>query len=167
MPLVQEVGKCQVCGKEDMVLVRTYFRYNLNCECHSPQHFIVVAHCMDCVPKEPEYTTVSVRTDKLSKLQPESQNKIGLMVDYIGEHILLGDKVAFISYGAHIGCCACLKRGTVINIHSGYVDVISDDDNDMVDMSQIDRYRELESARKVFHVKPDVIIKIDKLGFSK
>ncbi len=59
-----EFGKCGVCGKEKQ-LTRTYFYYNIQCECHSPQHFEMVAHCRDCVPKEPKETRVVYATEKL------------------------------------------------------------------------------------------------------
>lgn len=47
-----EFGKCEICGKE-APLERTYFHYNIQCECHSPLHFEIVRHCEDCVPKIP------------------------------------------------------------------------------------------------------------------
>ena len=47
-----EFGKCDICGKEDN-LERTYFEYDINCECHSPKHFELVSHCKDCVPSMP------------------------------------------------------------------------------------------------------------------
>lgn len=53
----QEYGTCEVCG-EDAVLVRTYFYFDIKCECHSPIHFEVVSHCMFCKPKEPTKTVV-------------------------------------------------------------------------------------------------------------
>ncbi len=33
-----EIGICDICKKEAH-LQRTYFRYNIKCECHSPYHF--------------------------------------------------------------------------------------------------------------------------------
>ena len=47
-----EFGKCDICGKEDN-LERTYFEYDIKCECHSPKHFELVSHCKDCVPSMP------------------------------------------------------------------------------------------------------------------
>lgn len=47
-----EFGKCDICGKE-CGLERTYFEYDINCECHSPKHFELVRHCKDCVPSIP------------------------------------------------------------------------------------------------------------------
>lgn len=59
-----EFDKCEVCGKETE-LQRTYFRYDVKCECHSPNHFELVRHCIDCVPEEPKYTKISVKTEDL------------------------------------------------------------------------------------------------------
>jgi hypothetical protein len=60
----QEYGKCDVCGKEGS-LQRTYFRYDIECECHSPGHFELVCHHKECVPKEPRYTNVELKTEDL------------------------------------------------------------------------------------------------------
>ena len=62
-----EYGRCEVCGEEG-ILTRTYFRYDIKCECHSPNHFEIVLHHKDCVPKEPTYTKVSFRTEELKKI---------------------------------------------------------------------------------------------------
>jgi len=51
----QEYGKCDVCGKEGS-LQRTYFRYD-------PGHFELVCHHKECVPKEPRYTNVELKTE--------------------------------------------------------------------------------------------------------
>jgi hypothetical protein len=59
-----EHGKCEVCGIEGP-LDRTYFRYAIQCECHSPQHFELVRHCKNCVPKEPKETKITIKTDNL------------------------------------------------------------------------------------------------------
>jgi len=61
-----EFGKCKVCGKETS-LMRTYYRYDIKCECHSPQHFEFVSHCKDCEPKEPTETTMVIRSDSLKR----------------------------------------------------------------------------------------------------
>lgn len=53
-----EYGKCEICG-EEAPLERTYFRYDLKCECHSPEHFELVRHCKGCKPVEPRETKVS------------------------------------------------------------------------------------------------------------
>jgi hypothetical protein len=62
-----EYGKCDICGKE-AVLQRTYFRYDIKCECHSPYHFELVMHCKDCIPKEPEETKIILKTKALKKV---------------------------------------------------------------------------------------------------
>lgn len=61
-----EFGKCECCGKETS-LMRTYFHYDIKCECCSPTHFEFVKHCSDCVPQEPEFTKIKVRTANLIK----------------------------------------------------------------------------------------------------
>ena len=62
-----EFGFCQCCGN-DGILQRTYFNYNIKCECHSPYHFEIVRHCKHCIPKEPETTKISFKTKDLDKL---------------------------------------------------------------------------------------------------
>lgn len=56
----QEHGICRVCGNEGN-LTRTYFYYDIKCDCHSPQHFEMVRHCPSCKPKAPEETTVYIK----------------------------------------------------------------------------------------------------------
>ncbi len=60
-----EYGKCQICKKETY-LERTYFRYDLKCECHSPQHFELIIHCKDCVPVEPRVIRVELVAENYS-----------------------------------------------------------------------------------------------------
>ena len=61
-----EYGKCEVCVKET-TLERTYFHYDIKCDCHSPNHFELVRHCGDCKPKPPEKTTVYIKpNDKIT-----------------------------------------------------------------------------------------------------
>lgn len=60
-----EVGKCEYCGKDNVPLERTYFRYLFPCECHSPGHFVLVRHCEDCVPTEPKETKIVLKTEDL------------------------------------------------------------------------------------------------------
>lgn len=62
-----EFGKCEIC-KEEKNLQRTYFRYEIKCECHSPNHFELVIHCSDCIPKEPRTTQVTLTTENLNKI---------------------------------------------------------------------------------------------------
>jgi hypothetical protein len=59
-----EFGTCEIC-KQDKPLQRTYFHYNIKCECHSPNHFDLVIHCKDCVPVKPRETKAILKTDNL------------------------------------------------------------------------------------------------------
>lgn len=62
-----EYGICDECGEEGPVS-RKYYRYNILCECHSPQHFDMVRHCNGCIPTEPIVTTVSIKTETLKSI---------------------------------------------------------------------------------------------------
>lgn len=62
-----EFGKCDVCGERGPIN-RTYYRYDMKCECHSPNHFEIVYHCKDCIPKEPTYTQIHFKTIDLKKI---------------------------------------------------------------------------------------------------
>lgn len=69
-----EFGECIFCGHIEF-LERTYFKYNIKCDCHSPQHFELVIHCYKCKPIEPKTTKVSygsnniiIETDKLKTI---------------------------------------------------------------------------------------------------
>jgi hypothetical protein len=56
---IPAIGTCDVCGKTDMKLMRTYFRFEeVKCECHSPYHFELVDHCKTCEPKKPIETKI-------------------------------------------------------------------------------------------------------------
>jgi len=48
-----EIGLCDIC-REIKPLQRTYFHYNIKCECHYPNHVEVVYHCSDCIAVEPK-----------------------------------------------------------------------------------------------------------------
>lgn len=74
-----EIGKCDVCGNESH-LHRTYFRYNIKCDCHSPQHFELVCHCFDCVPREPIYTIITVGSSK-TKIDTTKLKKLDIIID--------------------------------------------------------------------------------------
>ncbi len=63
---MNEYGKCDICKKVTN-LQRTYFRYDIKCECHSPSHFEIVYHCKDCIPQEPKTTIITLKTEKLSQ----------------------------------------------------------------------------------------------------
>lgn len=56
-----EIGKCSICSKTGIQLIRKYYHYGIKCECHSPDHFEIVFHCKDCVPVPPESTLVHIK----------------------------------------------------------------------------------------------------------
>lgn len=68
----QEYGICECCYKE-APLTRTYFYYNLPCECcgctidGKHYHSEMVSHCKDCVPDIPERLHVSMRCEMDNK----------------------------------------------------------------------------------------------------
>jgi hypothetical protein len=68
-----EYGKCDICKKEGP-LERTYFQYDIKCECHSPNHFELIIHCKNCRPIEPKTTKIILKTEKLSKRKIKLQN---------------------------------------------------------------------------------------------
>lgn len=47
-----ENARCDVCGIIGEVQ-RTYYHYDIKCECHSPNHFEIVRHHEGCVPRPP------------------------------------------------------------------------------------------------------------------
>lgn len=59
-------GKCGICGKETSVQ-RTYYVYNVPCECHHGRHSEHVNHCKDCKPREPKETRITMDTKKLKE----------------------------------------------------------------------------------------------------
>jgi len=67
-----EIGTCDICGKRAS-LSRTYYNYEIACECHSPYHFELILHCKNCTPKEPAITTIKIKTKELKKVK-ESNN---------------------------------------------------------------------------------------------
>ena len=62
-----EFGKCEICG-EKAFLERTYFHYDIKCECHSPNHFELIRHCKNCRGEEPKITQITLKTNTISKL---------------------------------------------------------------------------------------------------
>jgi hypothetical protein len=64
-----EMGTCGVCKKEKVILQRTYFHYDIKCECHSPNHFEIVRHCGECKPIQPTETKIYLRTDSLLQIK--------------------------------------------------------------------------------------------------
>lgn len=65
-----EFGTCEICGI-DSYLSRKYFRYDIKCECHTPEHFEMVRHCNSCIAKEPIETHVILKTSNLFKYKPQ------------------------------------------------------------------------------------------------
>jgi len=61
-----EYGTCPYCKKETF-LQRKYFKYDIKCQCHAPQHFEIVWHCKDCEPIEPRETKLTIKTSNLIK----------------------------------------------------------------------------------------------------
>ncbi len=54
-----EYGICDICGCQD-TLSRTYYYYNIKCECHSPEHFEIVMTCPRCKPIPPKKTKIEI-----------------------------------------------------------------------------------------------------------
>lgn len=67
-----EYGICDIC-KTETHLERTYFRYSIKCECHSPYHFEIVYHCNKCTPIEPKFTRINLSTEYLKKITKISE----------------------------------------------------------------------------------------------
>ena len=60
-----EVGKCEVCDKDNVQLFRTYINFPfIECKCHNT-HSILIRHCVDCVPKVPDETKLEIGVDHL------------------------------------------------------------------------------------------------------
>ena len=55
-----EFGMCDIC-KKDAPITRTYYRYAIKCNCHSPQHFVLIRHCNECKPVEPEFLVIKTK----------------------------------------------------------------------------------------------------------
>lgn len=49
-----EISRCDLCGRDSVVLNRKYFRYDILCACHSPSHFVLIRHCENCTPTTTE-----------------------------------------------------------------------------------------------------------------
>ena len=54
-----EYGICDICGCQD-TLSRTYYYYDIKCECHSPEHFEIVMTCPRCKPVPPKKTKIEI-----------------------------------------------------------------------------------------------------------
>lgn len=62
-----EYGQCDVCKLEG-ILTRTYIKYDIKCECCSPNHFELIRHHISCIPEEPQYTRPLIKTENIKKL---------------------------------------------------------------------------------------------------
>lgn len=60
-----EIGKCEICKKENVQLLRTTIDFPfIECECHN-RHFETIRHCVNCEPKVPKETTLVISTSTL------------------------------------------------------------------------------------------------------
>jgi hypothetical protein len=75
-------GKCEVCGKETS-LQRTYYAYNMPCECHHGRHSEHVNHCKDCKPREPLQTRITMDTKKLKQVIIEHESMREAMQEFV------------------------------------------------------------------------------------
>ena len=66
-----ESGKCVYCG-EHKILRRTYYRYNVVCDCCSgTSHFEYARHCKDCKPIP--FSTIKVTLTNAKPVDDEEQ----------------------------------------------------------------------------------------------
>ena len=64
----QEWGKCNYCGSEGPIN-RTYFKYNIKCKCHTPEHFTIVWHCDNCEPKDPGIGKIQLSNEEKHQIE--------------------------------------------------------------------------------------------------
>lgn len=58
-----EFTKCDICGKQDVVL-RQYYYYRIPCECCiGDRHFEIVRYCKECTPVPPRRISAVVQLD--------------------------------------------------------------------------------------------------------
>lgn len=68
-------GKCEVCGKEAILRV-TFWEYGFKCDCHSPEHFLRIEHCSDCIPEKPlELIHIEEQRERIAELEAERKPK--------------------------------------------------------------------------------------------
>ena len=93
-----EHGRCEVCGKEG-ILVRTYFDYPINCECCAPQHSLLVRHHRKCVPREPTIQKIYFKTEDL-------KNPLPIALDILRTAMKDTDPGSYYySWVSNIACC--------------------------------------------------------------
>lgn len=108
-----EFGKCEICGKET-TMERTYFRYRIKCECHSPYHFVLVIHCKDCIPEEPANTKIVIKTKDLVKII-NNQQPAELPTDE-GENNVIKKNIFLAGYKACESGCSWEKANNWVDI---------------------------------------------------
>lgn len=91
------IGKCMYCMRMSN-LERTYFHFNIKCECHSPNHFESVEHCVACKPKMPSFTSILLKKNFVEKsfFEDHQGNKVYLKdfkEDITGKHPTLSDEI--------------------------------------------------------------------------
>ncbi len=68
-------GKCDICGKEDILHIK-YYRYDLDCECcggaAKDYHFERLEYCENCKPKAPHI----IRPHLVSKTYLKEMEKL-------------------------------------------------------------------------------------------
>jgi len=82
-------GKCDCCGKSAR-LKRTYFYYDVQCDCRickEDKHFELVNHCKDCNPTAP--STIQVTFDNVTPVLEDDEVKTPLhkSIDMLRKHL--------------------------------------------------------------------------------
>lgn len=62
-----EIGKCDCCGKENVLLEKAIFHYPFPCQCCSSGHSVLVRYCEDCEPEDLQKTKVLMKTEDLKR----------------------------------------------------------------------------------------------------
>lgn len=70
---IPAIGNCKLCGIETN-LVRTYFHYDSECKCCSPNHFNIVHTCKSCVAPIPTETRVMLEEGKWEVVAVDSSS---------------------------------------------------------------------------------------------
>lgn len=88
-----EYGKCEICGKE-APLMRTYYHYNgLKCDCHSPEHFDLVRHCIGCTSKQQRTTRVVLTKEQAEHvgelLTAEREGRVMVLPCKVGDTVYM------------------------------------------------------------------------------
>lgn len=73
----QETGTCSVCGKHAAPVVRTYYRYDIDCDCCNKKHFHIVWHHPHCNPKPPPGIKIFLEIQPVNYSPPKETFKSG------------------------------------------------------------------------------------------